>query len=189
MISRRRLDRVAQALDRLRDELSPERTLDRARAAGVAGAWTWDDARVVFAERAAQTRQYFRESARAWREESNWPNRFRTDDPVEWGALIVTYRLDEDVPSELPAKLLRAAQSPGGWESYGTFNDAADATRVMLALETPDAIHLRRRIWLPHPPRPAPDPESQVDLSSATVAGIHEEQERDAGVAQAPVDR
>lgn len=143
MISRRRLDRLEQALDRARHELSPARAIERAVAAGAAGAWTWDDARLVFAERAVDCREALRQSARAWREASDWPDNLSGhDNPLGWVALIVTYRLDEQVPSELPAKLLRAAQSPGGWESYGTFNDAAEATKVMLALETPDAIRL-----------------------------------------------
>jgi hypothetical protein len=162
MISRRELDsleaRVRTAPRDGPDSLR-QRRLKRAVAAGASGIWTWDDARLVMLERAEEWKSYIPTRVRIFR--NGRENGFTGPAcPFSWAAMIVSYRPDEDVAPEYGQQLLELANSPKGWivtlpDDGPSLNgdDVAQAVMYMLALETPDALRLRREIWTP-PPAP-----------------------------------
>lgn len=155
MISRRRLDRLEAVFNPPEDAGSRERELRRAEAAWEAGNWTWDDARLLFGERAKEWRAFLYTNTRRTRTRVN-----RTSGspcPLTWANHILTYRPDEEVPSELSANIMAAAFTidPKPWIDQLQC-DRAEAVVMMLVLETADAMHFRRRIWdeapYPFPP-------------------------------------
>ena len=151
MISRRRLDRLEAAFNPAPEQSSPGRDLKRATAAAAAGTWSWDDARLLLGERAAEWRQCLAEHARVLCDDSAWPYRDFPEHPMFWAMQIVTCRPDEVVPPELGDKLLRSVLTPdgSGRKPFGDdfSSENYDAVALILALETPDARRLRNEIW------------------------------------------
>lgn len=153
MISRRRLDRLEAMFNPPSEQPSPDRDLQRARRAGAAGTWSWDDARLLLAERAADARDALVRNAASVR---RYPLETLPDFYGAWAMQIVCRTLDEEVPLEPAQKLLRAILTPDGVRRRPIAGDDCDpdayeAAAMILALETPDAYRLRHEIWTPTP--------------------------------------
>lgn len=72
--------------------------------------------------------------------------------PYLWTQMILSYRPDAAVPAELGGKLFDEAVTLDPLQRFESgWSERATAVRVMFALETPDAAHLRERVWTDGP--------------------------------------